>query len=269
MNQALTTQTVRRAVLRQTLIHPVTLGGIGVGIAAAVAAGIGGGVVALGITVAALAIGLGSWLFNYFVRRLEYVRRHVEGVNAERERARMQALGRIRATLFDLAQNGGGAELAARGLEQFQRIHVEHDTFGELLAKKLNVGELTYTRYVNAVDHAYQTIIDNLSSLVDRLRMVNDIDVGALLRRIERLEIGGPESADKLADLRSRLALWDARAAEIEALLGENDAAITALLRTSAAVAGMRDLDRSEGPGLDLIVGDLERLAERASPDYS
>ena len=245
----------------------MTLGSGGLALTAAVVASFVGGPLAWGIAALALASGIGSWLFNYFVRRLEFVRRYVDGVNVEHERARMASLGKIRATLFDLAQAGDGADLAARGLAQFQRVHVEQETFNALLVKKLNVGELTYTRYINAVDSAYELIVDNLAGIVDRLRAIGDIDRGALDAQIKRLESGGSQAPSELTDLRTRVALQTDRISELETMIGANESAITALIGTSAAVAGMRDLDRGDGPSLDLIIGDLERLAERAKLD--
>ena len=103
--------------------------------------------------------------------------------------------------------------------------------------------------------------------IVDRLRAIGEIDRGALDAQIKRLESGGSQAPSELTDLRTRVALQTDRISELETMIGANESAITALIGTSAAVAGMRDLDRGDGSSLDLIIGDLERLTERAKLD--
>lgn len=256
-------ESVRRAVWRGSLRSPEARGGGGLALAMLGSGALVGAPALYGLAGAAVLAGVGGWAFSFFVRRREHVRRHAEENNARRERARLEALGRIRATLWDLAQTGEGADQAAQGLEQFQRVHSRQETFSQLLVKKLNVGELTYGRYVAAVDEAYGAITANLSAVVDRLRSARG-DNDEVLR--ERLRLEG-EAGDfgGAALLRDRIDLRAALLDEVSARLEQNEAAITALERTTANVARMTDLERPSAPDVDLVIRDLEELAERAS----
>jgi hypothetical protein len=153
-------------------------------------------------------------------------------VEETQARERLVALGAIRARLFDMAQSGAGAAEAARALEQYQRLHRHHDAFGAVLAKKLNVGELTYVRYVSAVDSAYRTVTGSLGRITDRIQLAQDGHADAL--------------------------------SEIEESLSGNDIAIATLAETATAVAGMRDLTDIGNERLDAIIADLALLTERA-----
>ncbi len=263
---ALTRDAMQRAVLVRSARSPLTLGGGGVALAALATGAWLGGPALVVLAGAGAAAGFGGFAWSFFGRRLEHVRCHVEEVNARRERARLEELGRIRATLWDLAQQGEGADEAARGLEQFQKVHSRQETFSQLLGKKLNVGELTYTRYVAAVDTAYGAIIANLSGVLDRLRAAREDDAARLRERLRRLEAEGPDDErEAVRALRERVDLRASLLDEVEALLVQNDAAIAALEQTTAKVARMTDLERPGAPELDRVIRDLEELAERAS----
>ncbi len=232
-------EAVDRAVLRQSCTDPLTVASCAVGVGASALAIAVGGALAWGVAAVGLATGAGTFCVNHFARRGRYVRRHVDAVTALRERERLEALGGLRAALFDLAEiESPAAELAAQGLEQYQMLRGQHDAFQGLLARKLNVGELTYLRYVGAVAEAHEAIVANLSSAVDRLRI------------LERLS-GTDQHA--LAE----------RAA-VEAMVRENETAIAALVDIASSVAGMRDLRADPERDLAPIIGDLEELARRA-----
>ncbi len=235
---ALTRESMQRAVWERSLRSREALGGGGLALAVLATGVVVGGPALYALAGAAALAGFGGWAFSFFARRLEHVRGHVEEIHARRERARLEELGQIRATLWDLAQAGEGADPAARGLEQFQRVHSRQETFTQLLAKKLNVGELTYGRYVAAVDEAYAAIVANLSAVVDRLQSAR----------------GGAEAG-------LRASLLD----EVKARLAQNEAAIAALERTTAKVARMTDLERPSAPDVDRVIRDLEELAARAA----
>ncbi len=228
---------VDRAVLRQTCTDPLTLGACAVGVGAGALALALGGALAWGVAAVSLVTGGGAFCVNHFLRRARYVRRHVEAIAARRERERLQSLGRLRATLFDLAEvDGPAASLAAQGLEQYQALRAQHEAFPALLERKLNVGELTWLRYVGAVDAAYEAVVANLSGIVDRLGIVS--------------RAASSQRPDDHA--------------AVEALLAENANALAALADVASAIAGMRDLDADPERELEPVIGDLEHLARRA-----
>ncbi|MDJ0849962.1 MAG: hypothetical protein QNK04_16455 [Myxococcota bacterium] len=259
---ALTRDSMQRAVWQRSVRSREALAGGGVALAALGAGVAVGGPISYALAGAAALAGFGGWAFSFFARRLEHVRCHVEEIHARRERLRLEELGRIRATLWDLAQAGEGADHAARGLEQFQRVHSRQETFTQLLAKKLEVGELTYGRYVGAVDEAYGAIIANLSAVVDRLRSARGSDAELLRERLRSLEQSGDGGAGVLRErLELRKGLFD----EVAARLAQNETAIAALEHTTARVARMADLERPRAPEVDRVIRDLEDLAELAS----
>ncbi len=231
-NQALSVSALNRNVLVRSARHPLTLGGCGgAAVSVAVVFLTSATVAWIGVLVFAAAAA-GSFAYQSLKARDVHARRYLALVEEAQHRQHLVALGAIRARLFDMAQSGAGAGEAGRALEQYQRIHRHHDAFGSMLTRKLNVGELTYVRYVSAVDGAYRAVTGNLGRVADRIQLAQDGHAGAL---------------DTL-----------------EKSLSENDAAIEALAETAAAVAGMRDLTEIGNERLDAIIDDLALLTERA-----
>lgn len=227
-------QAVDRAVARGATTHPLTLGAGAVGLAACGAAAAIGGALAWSIAGAALAGGAAAYCVNRYLRRERFVAEYLRTVQEADERRHLEKLGRIRAALFDLATHDGSrdgaGERAAHALEQYQALHARREAFSAIVVRKLNVGELTYVRYVGAVDRAYEQVIANLSTIVDALQVE-----------------AGPEA--------------------VEERLEENDAALTALAGAAARLAEMRDLDADPRGRLAHVVEDLERLAPEGAPE--
>ena len=131
-----------------------------------------------------------------------------------------------------------------RALEQYQRLRRHTDTFIELLGSKLNVGELTYVRYFNAVQTLEESILQILYRSADQLRILS--------HRVS------PEGGDVLVNSRET----DQRLTDVD--LERNEAALVALNDLHLAVGQMRDLDNYSKTDLGTLVEDLERLAKHA-----
>lgn len=173
----------------------------------------------------------------------------------------------------DLAEFVGDAELgrfAARGLDQIGGLHLKREGFLQRLGRKLNPGELTFLRYAGALEQVCLQVLGNLADASDALRLAEDIGADELKRRLEVLEA---KQTDTLSSevgrrewqaLRDRLGLRDAQLERVEALLAENEQALTTVINASAAIADMRDLERQVDPSMQTVMEDLERLASRA-----
>ena len=156
---------------------------------------------------------------------------------------------------------------AARGLDQIGSLQHKRDSFLQLLARKLSPTELTFSRYAGALEQVCLQVLGNLADITDALGIADDIDAVELEQRIEALEAQPePSEADRRESqaLRARRDLRGVQLARVDALLAENEEALTTLVNALAAVADMRALERQADPRMQTVMRDLEALARRA-----
>ena len=168
-----------RAVLRAGLGHPVTMFSTGVGVLGARAVGLfGAATLPVAATVGGLGLGMGSLLYNYFVRGGTLADHHIKKIYEDLAKQRlkvMQALEKNFKRLGDKAQ-GEVAEQAEQGGEQFTQAVERFESLKKTLDEKLSPGELTYGRYLGAAEQVYLSVLDNLSIMAALLQSVAAID---------------------------------------------------------------------------------------------
>lgn len=248
-NLALSEAGLTRIVRRRALRHPITLSAAATATLAAVAMPFIELALGFGVMTFALVLGFGFVAHYQRTTRGAVAREIVDASLKASSRARAETLGRLRAQLFDLSEEDPVIGTpAARALEQYQRLRQHADGFAELLATKLNVGELTYVRYFSAVDTLEESIMNNLVSVADRLRVVSH---------------RSPSPAANI-DGRAGQSEDTAFMGTIVSELEHNDAALIALNDLHLAVARMRSLDDYAKADVSELVAELERLAENA-----
>lgn len=254
-------------VRRRALTHPSTLGAMAVVAGGALGTMMLGGWASAAVAAGGLAMAAASWFFHASLQRDRLIGRYLGEVHEQAERLRLERLGALRATLYDCAQVPVLSRHASQGLGQYQNLREKHELFTRLLERKFLVNELSYGRYVAAVDAAFDAVIANLSTVTDLLGIVRSIDIDDIRSRLRALGKQGPEEragGAELATLEERAALWQTQIDGLDRLLLENERALTSLLEVMTAVSRIRNLDASGTLAVNTATQDLEALAKRA-----
>jgi hypothetical protein len=153
----------------------------------------------------------------------------------------------------------------AEGEERVREIRQRYENLADILGRRLSSGEITHRRYLAMARAVYQGALENLRDVAIGLRNLKSLDPEALSMKLSDLgrrdRIVAPEA---LRAARDREALYEEERGRIATLLGETELAMTAIDRTSTALARTRttraaDMDLSEA------MKELEALAARTS----
>ncbi len=253
-------QAVNKAVLKNTLQHPSVLYPATVGILGLAAATV------LGASLPLLAVGIGggsiagvSWLTHFFARKERFANDYVQKLYNEIEAKRLNHTKKLTEILTQVESE--------QGLDQFQRLKIKFDTFGELLKDKLDPNELTYSRYRGMAEQVYSGSLDNLYDIANILKGVKIIDHQRITTRISELE-SDSQMSDKqqreLDTLNERLNLRQGQLDKIEHFFSQNEEAMTQIDQTIAAIAEMRTESERASMDLESAMNRLNDLAERA-----
>jgi len=154
------------------------------------------------------------------------------------------------------------------GSEQLDKLKAKFDTLYELLADKLESGEMMFQRYQGIALEVFLSGVDNLTKVLHALKSVREIDPGYIENHLKMLKnqakSGDAEAAAEIQILESRLKLRENQLAEVQRLLLENEEAMTTLDATTVAIAAM-DTGQDEGKiDMENSIRDLAEIAERA-----
>lgn len=251
---------VRRAVIAGTVGHPLSvyptvaaiLGGLAVllfGPTAPIVWGASG----------AAAVGLSSWLINYFFRKESFAKAYLERVHAAVATRTRESLGTLRADLEALSLE--------QGVEQLEQFGRKLENLKDLLGRKLDLREITYGRYLGIAEQVYLSAIDNLHEAALALRAASAIDfdyVEERLGEIRRQKLDTEESREEVKALEERKTLRAQQNERVAELLAQNESAMTQLDSAAAAIAAIRT-----GPGRAMMdtetaMKELAQLARRA-----
>lgn len=165
------------------------------------------------------------------------------------------------------------AELAAlpdtQPAEQLDALEQKRRSLVNVLDRRLDAGELTYSRYLATSQQVYNSALHNLHEVAVAHESISSIDEAYIDRRLAELAADGgdDESVRRERDtLLSRRELRNTQRRRISQLLAQNESALTALNRTTTALADVPIGKRPEDA--DAAMAALEALAERAG-DYA
>jgi hypothetical protein len=142
----------------------------------------------------------------------------------------------------------------------------KYDAYAELLRRKLDPNEMTFTRYLGMGEQVFLGGLDNLARISDALKGFSTNDVSEIKKRIRELRNDGIESRaqdQEEAALEDRLKLMETQREKISAWLAENEAAITAFDHVMAGIAEMNTTGAATMK-LEHAMQELETLATRA-----
>jgi hypothetical protein len=150
--------------------------------------------------------------------------------------------------------------------EQLRALQQKRATLVDVLQRRLDSGELTYSRYLAAAEHVFQSALHNLQEVAVASKSISTIDEAYIDRRLGELatdDSDAESSARERATLEQRRQLRVGQRTKIAKLLAQNVAGLTALDRTTTALADVPIGKRPEDA--DTAMAALEELAERAS----
>jgi hypothetical protein len=208
-------------------------------------------------------VGLGSWAFDYFLRREHHANAYLEQLHRALAGRRAQAMQTLASDLR--------AVDSAQASSQLARLEDKFRAFREILGKKLDRRELTYGRYLGMVEQVFLSGLDNLQRIAHTLGSVRAIDDAYVARRIRDLEgLTEPSSVQRreLESLCERRELKRRQLEKVEEWLAENERAMTQIDVTMAAIAEMKTVHGHASTDMETAMKELQELARRA-PRYS
>lgn len=254
---------VSKAVLRRTLSQPYVLYPAAVGVLGGLAAALLGPATAFVVPAAAgAAIGLGGWALDYRLHRDRHAADYLRCLQAA-------LAGRVEETVKTVRREF--TEIGFEpGLKQIEALQDKYQAFEALLRRKLDPGEMTFTRYLGMTEQVFLAGLDNLGRVSDTLRGLSAIDRSTVTQRLQHLHDDGIDSAAQdreIAALTERLGLLERQQERVSHWLAENETAMTQIDHAMAAIA---DLDSNRGHAamdIESAMQELKRLADRV-PAY-
>lgn len=246
-------------LLRTVVTHPLTWAAIAVVTAAewAFASWFQPPLPVLG---AALAMGVALLLVwpLFLLRSPGFLAKLYEAPESLR-RDKMARLSQLEDELHDVGSK--------QGLEQLRVLEQKMKSLNDVLKRRLNAGEVTYGRYLGTAEQVYLAALDNLHDVAIALTSIGGIDrdyVESRLRELARNSTLGDEQRRETSSLEERRVLLERQERQVSDLLARNEAAMTALDNTAAALAETRTAKGRASMDADVAMRELEQLAERA-----
>jgi len=158
-----------------------------------------------------------------------------------------------------------GALTDTQPTEQLDALLQKRQSLINVLQRRLDAGELTYARYLATSQQVFSATLDNLREIGVASESISTIDETYIDRRLAELagDDSDPQAAEReRATLERRRDLRSTQRRKIAQLLAQNESALTALDRTTTALAdapiGKKPADADEA------MAELEALADRA-----
>ncbi len=153
-----------------------------------------------------------------------------------------------------------------RGVTQLGQVRDAFSGLARVIHARLNPGELTFDRYMQAAEGVYRASIQNLDEALIALRSVSAIDPLYVEGRLAELDEGaGDRSASGTeVALNTRIELRDRQLRRVDELLALNEESLTALGTTASALADTNTGAKGAPIDARAAIEDLETLARRA-----
>lgn len=149
--------------------------------------------------------------------------------------------------------------------EQLKALGQKRESLVKVLERRLDAGELTYSRYLASAQQVYNSALHNLEEVAVASESISTIDVAYIERRLTELVPDDSDDASRERErstLEQRLELRSSQRRKIAQLLAQNESALTALNRTTTALADVPIGKRPEDA--DAAMQALDELAARA-----
>jgi hypothetical protein len=150
--------------------------------------------------------------------------------------------------------------------EQLDALLQKRQSLINVLQRRLDAGELTYGRYLATSQQVFSSALDNLHEIALASESISTIDETYIDRRLAELDgddSDAESAARERATLERRRELRHTQRRKIAQLLAQNESALTALDRTTTALADVPIGKKPEDA--DAAMAALEELADRAA----
>jgi hypothetical protein len=260
------TESIRQAVRRESLFHPMVLYPAAIGMLSGFAAmlydlpmlflGMGG----------LLAVGAGTSVINYFFRGQSISGKYMEKLAQKYRKERERLLETLSADLQHCAAVSGAEQYSRQSQQQFTGIDKKYQRLRELLQKKFKVGELTYGSFLGAAEQVHLSVVDNLLRIVSLIQSAEAIDPEYIAERIKDVQsLKKVTEADEreFESLRKRLELRENQLQQVNILLTENEESMTVMDETIAAIADIQTGKGLADSDLQSAMTHLKEIAGR------
>jgi hypothetical protein len=260
------TESIRQAVRRESLFHPLVLYPAAFGMLSGFAAmlydlpmlflGMGG----------LLAVGAGTSVINYFFRGRTISGKYLEKLAQRYQKERERLLETLSVDLQHSATVAGAEQYGRQARQQFVRIDKKYQRLRELLQKKFKIGELTYGSFLGAAEQVHLSVVDNLLRIVSLIQSAEAIDPEYIAERIKDVQsLKKVTEADEreYEALRKRLELRENQLQQVNILLTENEESMTVMDETIAAIADIRTGKGLADSDLQSAMTHLQEIAGR------
>ncbi len=150
--------------------------------------------------------------------------------------------------------------------EQLEALQQKRRSLVNVLERRLDAGELTYSRYLATSQQVFNSALHNLHEVAVAYESISTIDEAYIDRRLAELDDDDLDDASvtrERSTLEQRRELGSTQRRKIAQLLAQNESALTALNRTTTALADVPIGKRPEDA--DAAMAALEELADRAT----
>ena len=150
--------------------------------------------------------------------------------------------------------------------EQLDALLQKRQSLITVLQRRLDAGELTYGRYLATSQQVFRSSLDNLQEIALASESISTIDETYIDRRLAELTDDDSDVASAERDratLERRRELRSTQRRKIAQLLAQNESAMTALDRTTTALADVPIGRKPEDA--EAAMAALEELADRAA----
>ncbi len=157
-----------------------------------------------------------------------------------------------------------GALADTQPTEQLDALLQKRASLINVLQRRLDAGELTYARYLATSQQVFASALDNLREVAVASESISTIDETYIDRRLSELAADDSDAdaaAREQATLERRRELRRTQRRRIAQLLAQNESALTALDRTTTALADVPIGKKPEDA--DAAMAELEALADR------
>lgn len=260
-------EAISQEVLRTGLTHPGTLYPLALGVGCGV-----GGLILGWPLLYLIALGGGlvgpAWAvvqFCFLPGRIR--RRYLERLDRRRAQYKEALKENLLYGLEERFSTDRAREAAAKGQCQFEGIGQILEDIKELLAMKLNPGELLYHRFLAAAEQTYLSVLDNLKDVIALLKSADSIDPEEVEDRLSRYKrkrsLSRADEEEKSA-LEDRKGLWEKQLCSAELMLAKNERAMTEMETISHRIAEWQTGQHFAASDIEQTIQELQQLARFA-----
>lgn len=259
---------IQRQILKTSIESPITLFSIGTAILSGVSMILfdGGMMLRAGLSTG-IAVGVSSWLINYYFRKEQLTNEYFKKLEDEFKKRNDQMLVSIKEGLNKSNLGHDVKSYAEQGEDQYSRIQEKFETFNNILGKQFNTGELTYRRFLGTAEQVYLSVLDNLETIATMLMSSNSIDIDYINDRLNHYEHKENKNEDdykEIESLKERMNIKNEQIHKINKLLSINEQAMTTLDATCTSIASVKTRRGKASQDVEQTMVQLEALAESA-----